>query len=250
MLGAAAVVPPSAWNKVAGWRSAARPAFFGHKVRRALRTAQDGIGLDDLYQHFLDDWYGEPSPLLGGSTLDRAVFPEAPLDPSSRVMLADALGYLPGDILTKVDRAGMAVSLEGRVPFLDPEVAALAARIPIGMKIDGGKGKAILRRMLAQFVPPALFERPKAGFAIPLADWLTGPLREWCEELLHPHALEDGDLLDARAIRARWDRLVDGREDASQALWSVLMFQAWRCEPPRLRDPNARFAPVAVPAVA
>ena len=228
-LGAGAAVPPAWWNMLALWQSGAqRPAFFGHKVRRALRTAQGASDLAGLYGHFLDDWTGEPSPLAGGHRLVPRAFPHAAADPASRVMLADALGYLPGDILTKVDRAAMAVSLEGRIPFLDPQVAELASRIPITMKIGKGTGKLILRRLLGEYVPAPLIDRPKAGFAIPLGAWLKGPLRDWSEDLLGAAALADGGLLDPHPIRRRWSSHLAGREDASQALWSVLMFQAWR----------------------
>lgn len=228
-LGAGAAVPPAWWGKLASWRDGAiRPPFFGHKVRRALRTAQGGADLAGLYDRFLDDWNDGPSPLADGAEPYRAAFPQDLADPAARVMLADALGYLPGDILTKIDRAAMAVSLEGRVPFLDPNVAALAARIPMGMKIGGGTGKLILRRLLGDYVPAALIDRPKAGFAIPLGAWLKGPLRDWSEDLLSPAALAEGGLLDPVAIRARWSAHLAGREDASQPLWSVLMFQAWR----------------------
>jgi len=229
-LSAGAAVPPGWWTALAEWRSGtARPAFFGHKIRRVLATARDAEDLGGLYHGFLDDWHGHPAPLAGDVTLGSTPFADtAALDATSRVMLADALSYLPGDILTKVDRAAMAVSLEGRIPFLDPQVAALAARIPTRMKVANGQGKVILRRLLSEYAPPALFDRPKAGFAIPLGAWLSGPLREWSESLLEPSALAASGLLDHATIRARWTAHCAGREDASQALWNVLMFQAWR----------------------
>lgn len=228
-LGAVAAVPPAWWGTLARWRDGTpRPPFFGHKVRRAMRTAQGGSELAGLYDRFLDDWSDVPPPLADKAEPYRTAFPQAIADPAARIMLADALGYLPGDILTKVDRAAMAVSLEGRVPFLDPQVAALAARIPMGMKIGGGAGKLILRRLLGEYVPAALIDRPKAGFAMPLGAWLKGPLREWSEDLLSPAALAEDGLLDPTAIGARWAAHIAGREDASQPLWSILMFQAWR----------------------
>jgi asparagine synthase (glutamine-hydrolysing) len=122
----------------------------------------------------------------------------------------------------------MAHSLEGRVPFLDHRVAEYAARIPIGMKIRGGTGKAILRDILYEELPRTLFERPKAGFGIPVGEWLRGPLRDWAEALLSRDALTRDGLIDPAPIRARWRRHLGGREDATQALWAVLMFQAWR----------------------
>jgi asparagine synthase (glutamine-hydrolysing) len=121
----------------------------------------------------------------------------------------------------------MAVSLETRVPFLDHRVAALAARIPLGMKIKGGKGKAIVRKLLYRHAPPQLFERPKTGFSIPVADWLRGPLRPWAEELLGSSLDQDG-YFDAHAVRRRWRQHLSGERDGAAALWGVLMFQAWR----------------------
>lgn len=248
-LGAGAAIPPGWWSTLARLQGGGqRPAFFGHKVRRALRTAQGGADLSGLYARFLDDWNGEPSPLASGLSLAPAAFAGTGVDAASQVMLADAIGYLPGDILTKVDRAAMAVSLEGRIPFLDPQVAELAARIPVEMKIGGTKGKLILRRLLAEYVPPALTERPKAGFAIPLGAWLKGPLREWSEDLLDSSALAEGGLLDPAAIRARWSAHLAGREDASQALWSVLMFQAWRRASPEADAAVPRGAPARAAA--
>ncbi|MET0180940.1 MAG: asparagine synthase (glutamine-hydrolyzing) [Novosphingobium sp.] len=248
-LRAGSAIPPEVWTALASWRAGTRrPAFFGHKVRRALAAAGGRADLAGLYHSFLDDWHGQPSPVQGANTLAPADFAAGTaLDAVTRVMLADARSYLPGDILTKVDRAAMAVSLEGRIPFLDPEVAALAARIPTRMKMAGGQGKAILRRLLGELVPPVLVDRPKAGFAMPLGAWLAGPLRDWAEHLLAAPALADGGLLEPAPIRARWAAHLAGREDASQALWSVLMLQAWRAEAvaaasPRPRGQEARAA--------
>lgn len=228
VLGLAATVPPGLWNRALGGR---RPAFFGHKLRRTLAIAAHARSIGDLYASFLDEWHGLPSPVAG----EAAWQPSHPwrsdgLADAQAIMLADAMDYLPGDILTKVDRAAMAVSLETRVPFLDPQVAEVAARIPVGMKIAGGRGKVVLRRLLHTMVPPALVERPKAGFALPVGEWLRGPLRDWAESLLSPEELERDGLLLAAPIRARWQRHLEGRENASQALWPVLMLSAWRRE--------------------
>jgi asparagine synthase (glutamine-hydrolysing) len=184
--------------------------------------------LEDVLASFLDDWWGEVSPVLGaggsGMELPLDVGTRAP--DSVRMMYCDAVTYLPDDILCKVDRAAMAVSLETRVPFLDHRVAELAARIPIEMKIRGGSGKQVLRRLLDRHVPEALFERPKSGFAIPLEAWLRGPLRAWAEELLGG-SLDEAGYFDAAAVRRRWREHVDGTRDWSTSLWSVLMFQDW-----------------------
>jgi asparagine synthase (glutamine-hydrolysing) len=139
----------------------------------------------------------------------------------------DAKSYLPDDILVKVDRAAMAVSLETRVPFLDHRVAAVAARVPGAMKIDGRGGKAILRDVLANHIPAHLYERPKTGFGIPLGQWLRGPLRDWAEEYLDQGRLERDGWLDPVIVRRCWDDHRSSRRDATSALWAILMFNAW-----------------------
>jgi asparagine synthase (glutamine-hydrolysing) len=147
-----------------------------------------------------------------------------------RMMYCDATSYLPDDILCKVDRAAMAVSLEGRAPFLDHRVAALAARIPIEMKIRGGAGKLVLKQVLGREAPKSLFERPKVGFGIPVGEWIRGPLRDWAEDLLNPASLSQDGWFDAPKIKRRWDEHLAGRRDSSTALWPILMFQAWQRE--------------------
>jgi asparagine synthase (glutamine-hydrolysing) len=142
-------------------------------------------------------------------------------------MLRDATGYLPDDILAKVDRASMAVSLETRVPFLDHRLAAVAARIPLAMKVSGGEGKQILRKALFARAPAALFDRPKAGFAVPVGEWIKGPLRGWTESLLEARRLESEGYFDAAIVRRRWSDHLSGRRDSTAAIWSILMFQAW-----------------------
>ena len=139
----------------------------------------------------------------------------------------EAFSYLPDDILAKVDRASMAVSLETRVPFLDHRVAELAARIPLSLKVRGGKGKWIVRELLYGMVPKALVERPKAGFGIPVGEWIKGPLRPWAEDLLSPSSLAADGLLDPAIVRRRWADHLSGRRDSTPALWAVLMLQAW-----------------------
>jgi asparagine synthase (glutamine-hydrolysing) len=142
-------------------------------------------------------------------------------------MYADAVSYLPDDILCKVDRASMAVSLETRVPFLDHRVAEVAARIPLDFKIRGPVGKSILRKLLYRHVPESLFDRPKAGFAVPVGEWLKGPLRDWAEALLDPVRLRSEGWFDADLVQSRWRQHLLGRSDSTAALWSVLMFESW-----------------------
>ena len=230
--GALGAVPPSLWNGVGRvLPGKKRPPHLGGKIQKGFRTMARAGSLDDVFAAFLDEWWGEQSPVLDGRGHPDAgrfdLDPGVPASDAVRMMYADALSYLPDDILCKVDRAAMAVSLETRVPFLDHRVAALAARIPVSMKIKGGKGKAIIRKLLYRHAPAQLFERPKTGFSIPLSDWLKGPLRPWAEELLGPSLEQDG-YFDASAVRRRWHQHIAGERDGAAALWGVLMFQAWR----------------------
>jgi asparagine synthase (glutamine-hydrolysing) len=143
------------------------------------------------------------------------------------MMYLDSLTYLPDDILTKVDRSAMAVSLETRVPFLDPKLIEFAWTLPVNMKIRNGKGKWILRKLLNNLVPEKLTDRPKKGFAIPLGDWLKGPLREWSEDLLDPHKLKEQGIFESSEIISKWNDHLKGSNDWHGFLWSVLMFQSW-----------------------
>ncbi len=149
-----------------------------------------------------------------------------------RMMAIDAISYLPDDILCKVDRAAMGISLETRVPFLDPEVVAFAWRLPLHLKIRDGRGKWILRQLLYRHVPRALIERPKMGFGIPLGEWLRGPLRDWAEALLNEQLLDGTGLLSARPIRQLWSEHLAGIRNWQYPLWNVLMLQAWRARWP------------------
>ncbi len=146
---------------------------------------------------------------------------------TAAIMLADVQGYLRDDILVKVDRAAMATSLETRLPLLDPAVYRLAWSLPQQYKLDGPRGKVILRALLSEYLDPALFERPKMGFAMPVAEWLRGPLRSWAGDLLSPQSLARHGLVDAPAVLALWSEHLARRADHGHALWNVLMLQAW-----------------------
>ena len=158
---------------------------------------------------------------------------------TARAMAHDTERYLPDDILHKVDRAAMSVSLETRVPLLDHRLVELAWRLPMRTKVRDGQGKWVLRELLARDVPRALFERPKAGFGIPVGRWLAGPLRPWAEDLLSPPTLRSDGLLDVAAVRRVWDDHTSGRWDAGHELWPLLMFQAWLHRPARAAGGHA-----------
>ena len=203
-------------------------AHAGAKIAKALQVAATARSLDDVYGSFTDEWRFQQPPVLGTSgaaAFDPGTLAGAP--DAVRLMYADALSYLPGDILAKVDRAAMAVSLETRVPFLDHRVAELAARIPLEFKISGGEGKWILRELLARQLPRTLFDRPKAGFAVPVGEWIKGPLRPWAEALLDPAKMRSEGYFDVEVVQRRWRNHLSGRRNSTAAIWAVLMFQAW-----------------------
>jgi asparagine synthase (glutamine-hydrolysing) len=184
-----------------------------------------------LYKLLVSHW-SEPAMLVREAT--EALSPLT--DPArqatiqsdmERMMYTDLISYLPGDILTKVDRASMAVGLEARVPLLDHRVVELAWQLPMTLKVDHGKGKWILRQILFKYVPRELIERPKKGFGIPVGSWLRGPLRDWAESLLDERRLKTEGYLEPGPIRSMWSNHLSGRVDEQYRLWDVLMFQAW-----------------------
>ena len=160
------------------------------------------------------------------SLSDPMMWPDVP-QLQSRMMAIDALTYLPDDILVKVDRAAMGVSLETRAPFLDHRVVEFAWQLPLSVKIRKGTGKWVLRQVLHKHVPKELVERPKMGFAVPLAAWLRGPLKDWAESLLDEQRLRTEGFLRPATIRHRWAEHVAGHRRWDGCLWDVLMFQAW-----------------------
>jgi asparagine synthase (glutamine-hydrolysing) len=172
----------------------------------------------------------EPTNLLGNG-LDASIF----TDSIDLMMVLDTLGYLPNDILTKIDRASMAVSLEARVPLLDHRLLSFAWSLPQAWKIDGGVGKGILRQVLAQYVPPALTDRPKMGFATPIGDWLRGPLRNWAEELLGEHRLNSDGHFKTSVVRQAWREHLSGRRNYAHRLWPILMLGQWQTQQNRPR---------------
>jgi asparagine synthase (glutamine-hydrolysing) len=225
-------VPTGAWDVAAQAVKPVMPSSFrvpmpGDKLHKAADVLECRDA-PELYRRLTRYWWGKVVVAGAGDTatvLDRP-WPEA----SSyfhQMMMMDAITYLPDDILAKVDRAAMAVSLETRVPLLDPDVYALAWRLPFRMKVRDGRGKWILRQLLHRYVPAPLVERPKQGFAIPLGAWLRGELRDWAEPLLNESRLRSEGYLDASLVRQAWREHVSGKRNWQYELWNVLMFEAW-----------------------
>jgi asparagine synthase (glutamine-hydrolysing) len=193
--------------------------------------------IDDLYTGLVSEWPSAEAMVVGGcmpaNLLDqRSRWPRL-ADPVARMMALDGLTYLPDDVLVKVDRAAMAVSLETRAPFLDRDVMAFAWSLPMAMKLRAGGGKWILRQLLDRYVPRSLIERPKMGFGVPLDQWLRGPLRDWAGDLLSGDRLRREGYLHPEPVLRTWDAHLRGRGAFGYRLWSVLMFQAWLQEQSR-----------------
>lgn len=218
---------PATWDKLGGGFSSSRLGDKLHKGAALLgcRTVAD------LYQGMVSHWTDPASVVLGAkepaSVLSGAE-PSLPgLGDVERMMALDMLSYLPDDILTKVDRAAMGVSLETRVPFLDHRVVEFAWSLPLDYKLRNGVTKWPLRQVLYRHVPRELIERPKMGFGVPIDHWLRGPLKDWAESLLDESRLRQEGFFDPNPIRQKWAEHLSGQRNWQYHLWDVLMFQAW-----------------------
>jgi asparagine synthase (glutamine-hydrolysing) len=241
-------IPPAGWDTLFGPVNALLPGskkiyragFNSHKIAARIKGVRE---IDDLYNNLVSEWQ-DPAQVVKGMGdfsskgtnyfIRENVGMLSDLLPTSgvaqheqRMMYRDSMTYLPDDILCKVDRAAMATSLETRVPFLDHRVAELAWRLPLNMKIRNGQGKWALRQVLYKYVPEHLIDRPKAGFSIPLGQWLRGPLKDWAEALIDEKRLELEGYFYIKPIRDKWAQHLSGRYDHTASLWAVLMFQSW-----------------------
>jgi asparagine synthase (glutamine-hydrolysing) len=223
-------VSPYAWDQL--FRTLPeriRPRLAGEKMHKlAAVLPKDRVG---FYESLVAQCDDANSVVLGAS--DRrepyreAELPDRFADEVSWMQYLDTLHYLPDDILTKVDRASMAVSLEVRVPLLDHRLVELSWRLPLKFKVRRGTGKWLLRQIAYKYVPRSLLERPKKGFDVPIGEWLRGPLKEWANDLLDPSSLGRAGLLNPAPIAAKWHEHQAGKRNWQHSLWNVLMFQAW-----------------------
>jgi asparagine synthase (glutamine-hydrolysing) len=225
-------ISPGQWERVFDrlegvLPDAARHRMAGDKMHK-LASVLEADGVDDIYLRLTSHW-SAPEALVLSSAEPSIDVPavEASLSPAESLMYRDLVTYLPDDILAKVDRASMGVSLETRLPLLDHRVVSLAWRLPLATKIRNGQSKWVLRQVLQRYVPTALVDRPKMGFGVPIYAWLRGPLRSWAEELLDDARLRREGFLDATLVRRTWQEHLSGKLNRQYQLWDVLMFEAW-----------------------
>jgi asparagine synthase (glutamine-hydrolysing) len=228
-------LPRDAWNRLYSPISKVLPQHsrsvqLGYKAYR-LAEILECKDAKEIYYGLLSQWKDPAQVVIGASepltSLTDRRESNAILDIEQYMMYVDAVSYLPDDILVKVDRAAMGVSLETRVPFLDHRVVEFAWRLPLSMKIRNGQGKWILRQVLDRHVPKALIDRPKMGFGVPIDSWLRGPLRNWAEGLLNEGRLRREGFFNPGPIREKWSQHLAGQRNWQYHLWNVLMFQAW-----------------------
>ncbi len=221
---------PAAWDRLFALVPAAmRPRNAGEKLHKLSPMIM--LEPADRYRQVTSQWINassiqqdaeaddDPQLACGLARLD---------DPVEQMRFLDLLTYLPGDILTKVDRATMACGLEARAPLLDYRLVEHSFTLPTSLLMHDGQTKWLLRQLLERDVPSALFDRPKSGFGIPIGDWMRGPMRDWAEDLLSLAALEELGVAQPTAVRAVWQAHVSGKANAQYGLWTVLMLQSWR----------------------
>jgi asparagine synthase (glutamine-hydrolysing) len=226
---------PQDWNQTLAKLNPLLPATLQqknpgdklHKLAEVLAVKNP----EALYMGLVSHWKEPESLVLTSSEpitalTDRQSWANLP-DFTQLMMYLDTVSYLPDDILVKVDRATMGVSLEARVPLLDHRVVEFAWQIPLDMKIRNSQGKWLLRQVLYKYVPPSLIERPKMGFGVPIDAWLRHELRDWAETLLDERCLRQEGFFNPQPIREKWIEHLEGNKNWQSYLWNVLMFQAW-----------------------
>ncbi len=232
-------VPPRAWDRIFAALAFLLPALAKqrlpgeklHKLAQALPARVPPA----FYAALVSAW-PDPGLLVPGASeapwalRQPGSWPRASLCPQGStawMQYLDAAWYLPGDILTKVDRATMSVGLESRAPYLDHRVAEFAWSLPAHMRVRSGQGKQALRGLLTRYLPPELWERPKMGFGVPLCAWLRGELKDWAQALIDPARLRREGHLEPGPVARAWAEHQSGRFNRQYRLWPVLMFQSW-----------------------
>ena len=199
----------------------------GSKAKRVAEYL-NADSFNSFYDSIVSTFQDPTAFVLGSNQFERTAAEPIPvLSNIDYMAFTDTLNYMPNDILTKVDRAGMAVSLEGRMPLLDLKVAEIAWRTPSHMKSADGVGKWPLRQVLYKYVPREMIDRPKKGFGIPVDEWLRGPLATWAADLLSPNRLKRQGILDAASVSNFHRNFIEGKESSSAKLWTILMLQSW-----------------------
>lgn len=231
-------VSPTTWNRFLGpvqglISSGLAQRNIGEKLHKAAGVLPQET-ISDVYRHLVSHWQ-DPASLVLGATEPPTVLtkPNQLLQKCNYVeqmMALDMISYLPDDILCKVDRAAMSVSLETRVPMLDHRVVEFAWQLPLDYKLRNGVGKWILREVLYKYVPKTMIERPKMGFGIPIGDWLRGPLKEWAYDLLNDRRLQQEGFFNSELVQKRWQEHQSGKFNWQYHLWDILMFQSWLAE--------------------
>lgn len=216
-------ISPTRWHKLLQFL---QYPMLGDKLHKfasvvALKSPES------IYQHLISQWHDTENLLFEHHHSTSLLYQIEEMDFIEKMMITDTISYLPDDIMVKVDRAGMAASLESRSPFLDHQLIEFIWKLPLNMKVRNHTTKWLLRQVLSKYVPLHLFERPKMGFGIPLDKWLRGPLREWAENLLNQRLIEQQGFLKPGPILTKWHEHLSGRRNWQYQIWTVLMFQAW-----------------------
>jgi len=226
------LLSPKIWDRLINSTFKFLPSSFrishpGDKIYKLSRILTS-TNIYDVYDGLISHWSNPYEVVIGCNKRTHELNKDIDFfHPEDEMMFLDSITYLPDDILVKVDRAAMSVSLETRAPFLDKNVVKFAWQLPFHMKIRNSQGKWILRKVLDRYMPNNLIDRPKMGFGVPIDSWLRGPLREWAEDLLSEKRLKDDGFFHVEAIREKWNEHLSGRRNWQYHLWNVLMFQMW-----------------------